>query len=307
KVFLVLLLLASIIGLGFLLWKNTQKTTEQKPESKPHDDKPNTQPEQPQVKQEEVTITPKSSETPGPIDTKEGQTVQPVCPEGQNLQLNVDADKVNLGGDVGQITQDAKDAINLENVGVHNKLISESGKVIDTRRIEINGDEIAARDWNGKLSDATVYRGTIQNGKAVINGETYTIANESGKAYSDGAIDLASQTSYSRNSDQTLSTDFGTLKQEFHTNPNNTFTLNTMTEKGTVIASNTVDDISNNATMQNMLKERLNDTSISKGEYNRIMDALDDGKLNNSYLQEINNSTTYSLENSNNIGNGAGY
>lgn len=307
KVFLVLLLLASIIGLGFLLWKNTQKTTEQKPESKPHDDKPNTQPEQPQVKQEEVKITPKSSETPGPIDTKEGQTVQPVCPEGQNLQLNVDADKVNLGGDVGQITQDAKDAINLENVGVHNKLISESGKVIDTRRIEINGDEIAARDWNGKLSDATVYRGTIQNGKAVINGETYTIANESGKAYSDGAIDLASQTSYSRNSDQTLSTDFGTLKQEFHTNPNNTFTLNTMTEKGTVIASNTVDDISNNATMQNMLKERLNDTSISKGEYNRIMDALDDGKLNNSYLQEINNSTTYSLENSNNIGNGAGY
>lgn len=91
-------------------------------------------------------------------------------------------------------------------------------------------------------------------------------------------------------------------------NKNNTFTLNTNTENGTAISSNTVDDISNNATMQDILKNKLNDSNLTKGEYNRIMDALDNGKLDDSYFQTINNGATgYSLDNSNNIGNGAGY
>ena len=69
---------------------------------------------------------------------------------------------------------------------------------------------------------------------------------------------------------------------------------------------NWIDDISNNATMQNILKEKLNDSSITQGEYNRIMDALDNGKLDDSYFQTINNGATgYSLDNSNNIGNSA--
>ncbi len=299
KVLLILLLLASIIGLGFLLWKNAQKTNEHKPEQKPSNDKP----EQPT--KEEINTRTDNPTTPSKTQTSEGDKIQPLCKDGSQVQLNVDSDKVTLGTDVGSLTKDAKAGIDLEQVGTHNKLIASDGTTIDTRRIEINGDRIYARDWNGSLTNAKVYSGTIENGHAVIDGKTYTIADSNGKAYSSGAIDVASQTSYSRNGDQTLSTDFGTLKQDLQTS-NNSFTLNTTTENGTVISSLTTDDISNNSTIQNMLKDRLNDSSISKGEYNRIMDALDDGKLNDSYLQKVNNSTTgYSLNNSNNLGNSA--
>ena len=311
KILLILLLIASLIGVGLLLWKNMQKTNDrandQKPDKKPEPDKkPDPKPEP--EKAEEITIKPDKPVDQGPIKTDEGQVAQPVCEDGKNLQLNVNAEKVSLGADTGALTSDAKNAINLENAGTHNKLIAADGTTIDTRRIEITGNQISARDWNGSLSNAKTYTGTIQDGQAVINGKTYTIANESGQAYSSGAIDVASQTSYTRNSDQTLSTNFGTLKQDLQINKNNTFTLNTNTENGTTISSNTVDDISNNATMQDILKNKLNDSNLTKGEYNRIMDALDNGKLDDSYFQTINNGTTgYSLDNSNNIGNGAGY
>ena len=311
KILLILLLIASLIGVGLLLWKNMQKTNDrandQKPDKKPEPDKkPDPKPEP--EKAEEVIIKPDKPVDQGPIKTSEGQTAQPVCEDGKNLQLNVNAEKVSLGADAGALTSDAKNAINLENAGTHNKLIAADGTTIDTRRIEITGNQISARDWNGSLSNAKTYTGTIQDGQAVINGKTYTIANESGQAYSSGAIDVASQTSYTRNSDQTLSTNFGTLKQDLQINKNNTFTLNTNTENGTTISSNTVDDISNNATMQDILKNKLNDSNLTKGEYNRIMDALDNGKLDDSYFQTINNGATgYSLDNSNNIGNGAGY
>ena len=310
KILLILLLIASLVGLGFLLWKNMEKTNEQnknnnsKPDQKPDPDKkPDPKPE----KAEEMTIKPDKPVDQGPIKTDEGQVAQPVCEDGKNLQLNVNSDKVSLGADAGALTSDAKNAINLENAGTHNKLIAADGTTIDTRRIEITGNQISARDWNGKLTDAKTYTGTIENGQAVINGKTYTIANESGQAYSSGAIDVASQTSYTRNSDQTLSTNFGTLKQDLQINKNNTFTLNTNTENGTAISSNTVDDISNNATMQDILKNKLNDSNLTKGEYNRIMDALDNGKLDDSYFQTINNGKTdLSLSNSNAVGNSAG-
>ena len=305
KVLLILLLIASIIGLGLLMWKNMQKNTEQKQEPKP--DQPEPKPEPQPQKQEEIKITPNDTVNPGPVKTSEGQTVQPVCKDGQNLQLNVNADKVNLGTDVGQLTTDAKSAINLENVGTHNKLIGENGNTIDTSHIIIDNNKIQVREWGDITKNPKVYEGTIQNGKAVINGQTYTIANENGNAYSSGSIDLAKQTSYTRNSDGTLSTNFGDLKSDMQINKNNTFTLNTKTENGTVVSTNTVDDISNNATMQDILKNKLNDSSLTKGEYNRIMDALDNGKLDDSYFQTINNNKTgLSLDNGNGVGNSTG-
>ena len=305
KVLLILLLIASIIGLGLLMWKNMQKNTEQKQEPKP--DQPEPKPEPQPQKQEEIKITPNDPVNPGAVKTSEGQTVQPVCEDGQNLQLNVNADKVNLGTDVGQLTTDAKSAINLENVGTHNKLIGENGNTIDTSHIIIDNNKIQVREWGDITKNPKVYEGTIQNGKAVINGQTYTIANENGNAYSSGSIDLAKQTSYTRNSDGTLSTNFGDLKSDMQINKNNTFTLNTKTENGTVVSTNTVDDISNNATMQDILKNKLNDSSLTKGEYNRIMDALDNGKLDDSYFQTINNNKTgLSLDNGNGVGNSTG-
>ena len=306
KVLLILLLLASIIGLGFLMWKNMQKNNEHKHESK-SEPKQEPKSEEPK-KQEEINITPKDPVNPGPIDTKEGQKVQPVCQDGQSVQLNVDADKVNLGKDVGQMTQAAKDAINMENVGVHNKLIGDNGKTIDTSRLILKDGKIEAVEWGDITKNPNIYKGTIENGKAVINGQTYTIADKNGQAYSQGAINIAEQTNYNRNGDGSLSTDFGTLKQDLQINKNNTFTLNTNTANGTTIASSTLSDISGNETIKGILNDKLNDSSLTKGEYNRIMDALDNGKLDDSYFQSINNNTTgYSLTSSNNIGNSAGY
>ena len=305
KVLLILLLLASLIGIGYLMYKNahTQQQDEKpKPEPKP-DSKPDPEPTPEVTKEVKVEGNPEPSK---PVPTNEGETLKPVCPDGQNIQLNVDADKVNLGADTGNITQTAKDAINLEQVGTRNKLVSNSG-TIDTSRIIIDNDRIQVREWGDITQNPRVYEGTIQsNGKALINGTEYTITDANGKAYSQGAIDIANQTTYSRNNDQTLSTDFGTLKQDLQINKNDTFTLSTKTENGTVIANNSVDDISNNTTIQNMLKDKLNDTSITEGEKNRIMDALDDGKLNNSYLKTVSNSSSLSLNNSNSVENSAG-
>ena len=310
KVLLILLLLASLLGIGYLMYKNSQvqqdcgkQKTEPEPEPKPEPQPGGNKP-QPQV-QEEVKVEGKP-EPIAQVQTNEGETINPVCSEAPAVQLNVDAERVSLGADTGNISQIAKDAIKLEQVGTHNRLVSENGS-IDTSRIIINKNNIQVREWGDITKSPKVYEGTIQsNGKALINGTEYTIMDENGKAYSQGALDIASQTSYNRNDNQTLSTDFGTLKQDLQINKNNTFTLDTKTEKGTVIASNTVDDISGNTTMQNILKEKLNDSKITQGEYNRIMDALDDGKLNSSYLRAVSNTSHISLDNNHAVGNSTG-
>ena len=310
KVLLILLLLASLLGIGYLMYKNSQvqqdsgkQNTEPEPEPKP-EPKPEGNTPQQQV-QEEVKVEGKPEQI-AQVQTNEGETINPVCSEAPAVQLNVDAERVSLGADTGNISQIAKDAIKLEQVGTHNRLVSENGS-IDTSRIIINKNNIQVREWGDITKSPKVYEGTIQsNGKALINGTEYTIMDENGKAYSQGALDIASQTSYNRNDNQTLSTDFGTLKQDLQINKNNTFTLDTKTEKGTVIASNTVDDISGNTTMQNILKEKLNDSKITQGEYNRIMDALDDGKLNSSYLRAVSNTSHISLDNNHAVGNSTG-
>ncbi|MBQ7537077.1 MAG: hypothetical protein IJT14_03055 [Rickettsiales bacterium] len=310
KVLLILLLLASLLGIGYLMYKNSQvqqdsgqQKTEPEPEPKPEPKPSGNEPQQ-QV-QAEVNVEGKP-EPIAQVQTNEGETINPVCSEGPAIQLNVDAERVSLGADTGNISQIAKDAIKLEQVGTHNRLVSENGS-IDTSRIIINKNNIQVREWGDITKSPKVYEGTIQsNGKALINGTEYTIMDENGKAYSQGALDIASQTSYNRNDNQTLSTDFGTLKQDLQINKNNTFTLDTKTEKGAVIASNTVDDISGNTTMQNILKEKLNDSKITQGEYNRIMDALDDGKLNNSYLRAVSNTSHISLDNNHAVGNSTG-
>lgn len=310
KVLLILLLLASLLGIGYLMYKNNQvqqdsgkQKTEPEPEPKPGP-KPEGNTPQQQV-QEEVKVEGKP-EPIAQVQTNEGETINPICSEAPAVQLNVDAERVSLGADTGNISQIAKDAIKLEQVGTHNRLVSENGS-IDTSRIIINKGTIQVREWGDITKSPKVYEGTIQsNGKALINGTEYTIMDENGKAYSQGALDIASQTSYNRNDNQTLSTDFGTLKQDLQINKNNTFTLDTKTEKGAVIASNTVDDISGNTTMQNILKEKLNDSKITQGEYNRIMDALDDGKLNNSYLRAVSNTSHISLDNNHAVGNSTG-
>lgn len=310
KVLLILLLLASLLGIGYLMYKNSQVQQDSgkqntEPEPKPKQEpKPEGNTPQQQV-QEEVKLEGKP-EPIAPVQTNEGETINPICSEGPAVQLNVDAERVSLGADTGNISQIAKDAIKLEQVGTHNRLVSENGS-IDTSRIIINKNNIQVREWGDITKSPKVYEGTIQsNGKALINGTEYAIMDENGKAYSQGALDIASQTSYNRNDNQTLSTDFGTLKQDLQINKNNTFTLDTKTEKGAVIASNTVDDISGNTTMQNILKEKLNDSKLTQGEYNRIMDALDDGKLNSSYLRAVSNTSHISLDNNHAIGNSTG-
>ena len=281
--------------------KNNEHKHEPKSEQKP---KQETKTEE-TPKKEEISITPKETVKTGPIETNEGQKVQPACQEGQSIQLNVDSEKVNLGKDFGQLTQSAKDAIKIEDVGVRNQLIGENGKVIDTSRIILKDGKIEAVEWGDITKSPNIYTGTIQNGKAVINGQTYTIADKNGQAYSQGAIDIADQANYSRDSYGSLSTDFGALKQNLQINKNNTFTLTTNTENGTTISSNTLSDISGNQTIKGILSNKLNDSSLTKGEYNRIMDALDNGKLDDSYFQTINNGKTgLSLNNSNGVGNG---